>query len=266
MDLRTRKKKFATAGASLALVAAMVGVGLTSSAPATVFAASAAPSVEHLMQASGNPGNQPGQPGQPGRRGPNMQQHQQMGQAYQNALAGRLGISADQLQAAQKQARIDVINQQVQAGQITQDQANQWIQAIQSGQRMGPRGGQGQQGQGQPGQGRPGMGQRGQGGPGMRGGADLATILGISQDQLRAEFQAGKSIAQIGQEHGISRDDLKAKILADRKSKLDQQVQAGRLTADQETQIMDRMTQNIDRMLDMTPGQRGPRQQPAGSN
>jgi hypothetical protein len=271
MSLRNKKKAIATAGASLALVATMMGVGLTSSSP-SVFAAPAASGVEHLMQATGTPGTQPGQqPGQPGRRGfgqgrPNMQQHQQMEQAYQNALAGRLGISADQLQAAMKQARIDVINQKVQAGQITQDQANQWIQAIQSGQRMGPPNGQRPQGQGQPGEGRPGFGQRDQGGPGMRGGGELASILGMSPDELRAAFQSGKSLAQIGQDKGISRDDLKAKILAARKTRLDQAVQSGRITADQEQQILNRMTANIDRQLDMTPGQRGPRQKPAGTN
>jgi polyhydroxyalkanoate synthesis regulator phasin len=262
MSLRNKKKAIATAGASLALVATMMGVGLASTS-ADVFAAPAAPGIEHLMQTTGTPGTQPGQPGQqPGRRGPgqgrpNMQQHQQMEQAYQNALAGRLGITADQLQAAMKQARIDVINQAVQAGQITQDQANQRIQAIQSGQRMGPQNGQGPRGQGQPGQGRPGFGQRG---PGMRGGGELASILGMSPDELRTAFQSGKSLAQIGQEKGISRDDLKAKILAARKTRLDQAVQAGKMTAEQEQQILDRMTANIDRQLDMTPGQRGPRQ------
>jgi len=191
-----------------------------------------------------------------------------MEQAHQNALAGRLGISIDQLNAAMKQARIDTINQAVAAGQMTQDQANQRIQAIQSGQRMGPQNGQGQQGQGQQGQGRPGFGQRGPGGPGgMRDGGpmELATILGITPDQLRTEFQAGKSIAQIGQDKGITRDQLKSKILDARKAKLDEAVKAGRITADQEQQIMTRMTANIDRMLDMTPGQRQPRQNTGGS-
>jgi hypothetical protein len=158
-----------------------------------------------------------------------------------------------------KQARIDVINQAVQAGKLTQEQADRMIQAIQNGQQPGMRPNQpGQRGPGQPGQGQPGQGQRGPGGPGaMRGGAELASILGITPEQLRAEFQAGKSLAQIGQEKGISRDTLKQKILDARKAELDAAVQAGRLTAAQRDQIVARMTANIDRMLDMTPGQRG---------
>src|SRR3954447_8925126 len=87
MSLRNSKKTLATAGASLALVATMVGVGLTSPSTAA-WAAPAAPSIEHLMQQpSGTPGPRPGPQGQ-GDRGQMMQQHQQMEQAYQNALAG----------------------------------------------------------------------------------------------------------------------------------------------------------------------------------
>src|SRR5262245_12114550 len=109
MSLRTKKRTIAAAGASLALAATLVGVGL-STASGAVWAAPSAPTIEHLLQATPNTPQQPGQPGQPGpgRRGPDMQQRQQMHQAYQNALAGRLGVSTDQLNAAMKQARIDL--------------------------------------------------------------------------------------------------------------------------------------------------------------
>ena len=62
-----------------------------------------------------------------------------MQEAYLNALAARLGLSVDQLKEAQKQARIDLVNQAVAAGRITQEQANRMIQAIQSGQTPGGR-------------------------------------------------------------------------------------------------------------------------------
>jgi hypothetical protein len=96
----------------------------------------------------------------------------------------------------------------------------------------------------------------------MRGGGEVASILGITPEQLRTEFQAGKSLAQIAQEKGISRDTLKQKLLDARKAQLDAAVQAGKLTAEQRDQIMARMTANIDRQLDMTPGQRGPQGAP----
>jgi hypothetical protein len=127
------------------------------------------------------------------------------------------------------------------------------IQAIQTGQRPGF----------QNGQGRPGFGQRGPGGPmGMRPGGPgaVASVLGMTPEQLRAEFQSGKTLAQIGEEKGLSRDQLKQKLLDAEKAQLDAAVQAGKLTSDQEQQIMSRRSANIDRLLDMTPGQRGPRQ------
>jgi hypothetical protein len=96
----------------------------------------------------------------------------------------------------------------------------------------------------------------------MRGGGEVASILGMTPEQLRTEFQAGKSLAQIAQEKGISRDTLKQKLLDARKAHLDAAVQAGRLTAQQRDAIIARITANIDRQLDMTPGQRGPQGAP----
>jgi len=257
MALRTNKKTIAAAGASLALAATIVGTGLI--APSTaVWAAPTAPSTEQLMQATGTPGPRPERPG-PGMRGPGgptMEQRAQMHQAFQSALAGRLGISVDQLTAAMKQARIDTINQAVAAGKLSQDQANRMIQAIQSGQMPGMRRGGPEQGQPGPG-GRPGM---------MRPGGpvgELATILGMTPQDVQAQFQAGKSVAEIAQAKGISRDDLKKKLLDAENARLGQAVQAGRLTQQQADEIKTRRAANIDSILDMKPGQRGP-QRPAG--
>lgn len=263
MTTRNRKMTIAAAGASLALVAAMVGSSLTT-ATAAAWPASAAPGPEQVRQATPSPEPKP-KPGQgdqrPGPHG-NAQQRQQMQEAYLNALAARLGLSVDQLKEAQKQARIDLINQAVAAGRQTQEQADRMIQAIQSGQGMG-----------QPGQMRPGRGQRGQQqrpnqgqrGPGMPGpGQAIADFLGMTPDQMRAELQAGKSLAQIAEAKGVSRDALKAKILETRKAGLDAAVAAGRMTAEQAEQAAARMSANVDRMLDATPGQHRQPRTPGG--
>ena len=266
MTVRSRKKTIAAAGASLALVAAMVG-GSLSTATASAWAASAAPGFEQVRQAppSPEPKPKPGQRGQgQGPRGGNMQQRQQMQEAYLNALAARLGLSVDQLKEAQKQARIDLVNTAVADGKLTQEQANRMIQAIQSG--RGP--GQGQQpGQGQRGQ-RPGPGGQqgpgqGQPGPGMPGpGQAVADLLGMTPQQIRTELQAGKSLAQIAEAKSVSRDALKAKILETQKARLDAAVAAGRMTPEQAQQAAARMSANVDRMLDATPGQRRPQRTP----
>jgi polyhydroxyalkanoate synthesis regulator phasin len=267
MAIRSRKNTIAAAGASLALVAAMVA-GSLSTATAQAWAASTAPGLEQVRQAPPQPSPEP-KPGRgQGPRGGNMQDRQQMQEAYLNALAARLGLSVDQLKDAQKQARIDLINKAVADGKMTQEQANRMIQAIQSGQRPGPgmAPGVGQRGQGpgQRGQQGPGQGQRG---PGMFGGGQaVADLLGMTPEQIRAELQAGKSLAQIAEAKGVSRDALKAKILETQKARLDAAVAAGRMTAEQAQQAAARMSANVDRMLDATPGQRRGPQTPGSGN
>jgi hypothetical protein len=228
--------------------------------------------VTNLQQdAAPTPAPKPGRNGEQRQRGPkagHQEQRQQMHQAYEAALAGRLGVSSDQLKEAQKLARIDLINQAVAEGKIDQAQADRMIQSVQNG--RGPN----QPGMGQPGQ-RPGMGQRGQqpGGPGQpgqrpggpagmaQGGPQVvADILGMTPQDLRAEMQAGKSLAQVAEAKGVGRDALKAKLLEAHQTRIDAAVAAGKLTAEQAQKMTERANANIDQMLDRTPGQRpGPR-------
>jgi hypothetical protein len=271
-NTKYKKKTVATAGASLALAAALVGVGLTSPSTAA-WAASTAPGIEQVRQATPTPAPKPGRPSAKPGSADRQQQRGQMQQAYLNALAGRLGVSADQLQEAMKQARIDLINQAVSEGKLDQERANRMIQAIQSGQGpgmpgagqgprergpQGPRGGQGPQG---------GPGQQGQrpGGPGMMGpgGQVITDALGMTQQELRAELQAGKSLAQVAEAKGVSRDTLKAKLLEAHKARIDAAVAAGRMTAEQAQKANERINANIDQMLDRVPGQRPQRQRGA---
>lgn len=255
MTVKVTRRKTIAAGASLALAAALIGAGLTSPSTSVLAATgtSGAPGAEQVRQeapAAPKPSPKPGR-GNPGDR----QQHQE---AYHNALAARLGISVDQLREAMKQAQIDTVNQAVTEGRLTREQADRMIQAIESGQRPGP--GAGPQGPRRGPHG-PGQGQRGPGGPGgPMAGQAVADVLGMTPEQLRTEHQAGKSLAQIAQEKGVSRDDLKAKLLEAHKTRIDAAVAAGQMTAEQGQQALARATANVDRMIDATPGQRrGPR-------
>jgi len=246
-----QKKTFAAAGASLALAAALVGVGLTStSVPVQAQTASAGAGIEHIFQTP--PSGQPGQPGRPGRGDP--QQWQQHQQDFMNSVASHLGVSPDKLTDAFKQARIDQVNQALAANRITKEQADRMIQAIQSGQGFARPGGPGPQGQGGP------AGQRGFGG----GPFLAASVLQMTPEQLRTEMQGGKSLAQVAQDHGVNRDDLKTKLTAAHKTRLDQAKANGRITDDQEQQMLSRFTANLDKMIDFVPGQGGPGQGPRG--
>ena len=68
-----------------------------------------------------------------------------------------------------------------------------------------------------------------------------ATYLGITEDQLRTELQAGKTLAQIATAHNKTADGLVAALLADGKKHLDAAVTAGRLTAAQEQSMLDKL-------------------------
>jgi predicted DNA-binding protein (UPF0251 family) len=188
-------------------------------------------------------------------RGPESQltpeQRQQRHQQFMDRVAANLGVTPAQLQDAFKKARIDQVNQAVAEGRVSQEQANRMIERINTGQGFKPHG---------PGDKPNGPGQRGQGPDGrqaMRGGLGVAAeAIGITPEQLRQELRSGKSLAQVAQERGVSRDTLKQRILAAQQQRLDQAVQQGRMTREQATQVMNRLSANIDRMLDFTPGQR----------
>jgi hypothetical protein len=193
-------------------------------------------------------------------------------EAFLDSLAAHLGMTRDQVNDAFKQARIDQIKQAMADGRIDQDRGNRMIQAIQSGQgfaRPGPGGDR----QGGPPQG-PGPGPRRGGPPGPPGGPEgmrgpgilAASVLGLSPEELRSQLQAGKTLAQVAQDKGISRDDFKAQLIAAQKARLDQAVASGRMPSDQAQQIAARFAANVDRMIDFTPGQRGGPGGPPQSN
>ncbi len=169
-------------------------------------------------------------------------------QSFWQALAGKLGISIDQLTSAVKAAGKDVVSSELSAGRITQDQATQANSRIDGW---------------QPGQGLPlGKGGRGHGGPGDFGGPNggqavfdaAAKALGMTTADLQTALQSGQTLSAIAQSKGVSADTVKAAIVAAKKAQVDADVQAGRLTADQATQIKQQIdqeaaTETLDNML-----------------
>jgi hypothetical protein len=68
----------------------------------------------------------------------------------------------------------------------------------------------------------------------------LASALGITQEQLQAEFKAGKSALDIATAKGISAEKLQANFLAAHKVALQQLVKDGKLTQAQADAMQDR--------------------------
>lgn len=124
-----------------------------------------------------------------------------------SAFAVEKGLTEADYVAKLVAAETTAINADVTAGKITQAQADQMLSGLSDRltkqvQSTRPEGG------------RDGKG-GGHGGPGggLFGNPEVLTqILGITQDELRTELEAGKSILDIATAKGISEDDLVSKI------------------------------------------------------
>lgn len=81
-------------------------------------------------------------------------------------------------------------------------------------------------------------------GPGF--GDAAATYLGLTPDELRAQVESGKTLAQVAAAQGKSVAGLEAAILAGARQELDQAVAAGKLTAAQEQKMLDDLESHVD--------------------
>ena len=157
-------------------------------------------------------------------------------QTFWQSLANRLGVTIDRLTQAVKDAAKDTIASALQGGSLTQSQAdalNQRADQWQPGQGLplGAKGGRGH-----------GGGERG--GIGGPGGLDAAAqALGMTSSDLMTELQSGKTLADVAQAKGVSQDAVKQAIVNAEKAEIDAAVTAGRLTADQATQMKAQLDQ-----------------------
>jgi uncharacterized protein YidB (DUF937 family) len=173
---------------------------------------------------------------------PTTPTRQQVEQSFLSKVAANLGIDLSRLQAALKQAQLQTVDEQLQAGRITPEQAQQARDRIN---------------QGQGGFGIPGLGHAGPGG--RFGGplaAEAAAAIGISEEQLRTELQAGKSLAEVAAAHNVSRDVLIQRLVEAETRAIDAAVTAGRLTQAQADQKKANLRDRISQMVDAKPGQR----------
>ena len=77
----------------------------------------------------------------------------------------------------------------------------------------------------------------------------VTSYLGITAKQLRVELASGKSLAQIATAHGRSLDGLEQTIETTVKSRLDQAVTAGAITAQQEQKVLTRLHSHLDALV-----------------
>jgi gas vesicle protein len=150
-------------------------------------------------------------------------------QAIVNDAAKQLGVQPDQLSGALKKAIENQIDAAVAAGRLTKAQGDELKQRIESNNfpLFGPLPlGFGFRHFGFPHRGFPGL-------------DAAASYLGLTDSQLDAKLDSGKTLAQVAKDQRKSVDGLVSALKADLKKKLDRAVSHGRITRAQEDQALE---------------------------
>jgi len=146
--------------------------------------------------------------------------------SFVSKLAANLGLEQDKVSAALDATKKQVLDEAVQQGKLTQERADK----IAADKGIGLRG------------------------FGFKQGKErmfndrvfkidgFAIILGMTNEQLKAEFKSGKKIEQIVTEHGMTMDQFNQKMLEFKKEAIAKSVADGKITQEQ----ADKMLQKLD--------------------
>lgn len=160
------------------------------------------------------------------------------GQSFLDSVAKHLGISSQELEDATKAAAIDQVDQALADGRITEEQAQQFKDRIESGDAppfFGPFFGR------FPHPGIPLFGER------LSAAADY---LGLAESELREKLNDGQTLAEVAKAEGKSVDGLEAAIVADATQRVDQLVEDGELTQAQADEMLERMKSHVDDLVE----------------
>ncbi|OPY58361.1 MAG: hypothetical protein A4E55_00945 [Pelotomaculum sp. PtaU1.Bin035] len=159
-----------------------------------------------------------------------------MYQSFVSKLAANLGIEQSVVTAALDTTKKQMLDEAVQQGKITQEYADR----ISSNSDWGFCGGIGFLNGKFKGQGKfKGEGFAGKG-PNLNG---IASILGITADELKAEMESGKNVEQIATEHGMTMDQIHEKMLELKKTEISQAVTDGKISQEQADKMLQRLEQ-----------------------
>jgi hypothetical protein len=159
---------------------------------------------------------------------------------FNEALAEELGISVEELEAAELAARNALIDEAVANGRITEEQAER-LKSRELGRgfpfRYGPDG--------------DGLGIVAAARNVFQAAAD---VIGIEPDELRHELADGRSLTEIADDNGVNRDDLKAGIISAVEAEITAAVEDGRLSEERAARLTENLDEYIERALDYTGG------------
>ncbi len=164
-------------------------------------------------------------------------------QAVLDDAAKELGVTSEELRSALADAEDAQLDQAVEDGRLTQEQADEIREhrgesgSVLGMGRGGPRGHRGPDGFGGP------MGRRGDGPR-----EDLAAALGIDETELHEQLENGKTVKEIATAQGKTLDQVRAAVKAAVIKRLDADVKAGRLTAAQRDDIAEHLDERLEHL------------------
>ena len=158
----------------------------------------------------------------------------QESQAVVNDAARQLGVQPSELSAALRKALANRVDEAVEAGRLTKAEGDALKARIDSGEVPlfgGPH---------------RGFGRFGRGPHFHLHSLDAAaSYLGLTEAQLRTQLNSGKTLAQVARDREKSVDGLVDALVEAQNEKLDQAVEAGRLTQAQANEIKQGQRQRI---------------------
>ncbi len=156
-------------------------------------------------------------------------------------IAARLGVSGADLRAAVKATLVARIDAAVAAGRLTPEQASKLKTRIEkaNGLGLGARRAFAEK--------HKEFAKRLKSQARDRGPA--AEYLGLTRAELRAELRKGQSLAQIARAKGKSVDGLVAALTAHVKARLTKAVESDRLTRQRADELLDRLTDRIEKLV-----------------
>lgn len=153
-------------------------------------------------------------------------------QSFVSKLAANLGLGQDQVTAALDATKKQMLDEAVQQGKITQEQADKISSS--KGFGFGGFGFSHDKGRNFKGKDNNFKGS----GRNLDG---VANVLGMTTDQFKTESQSGKKIQEIVTEHGMTMDQFNQKMLELKKDAISKAVADGKLTQDQANKILQNM-------------------------
>lgn len=148
-------------------------------------------------------------------------------QSFVSKFAANLGVGEDKVTAALEATKKQMLDEAVQQGKLTREQADKM--AANEGFGLGGFGFGHDRDHSFMGKG--------------RHLESMAKVLGITADQLKTEFESGKKIEAIVTGHGMTMDQFRQKMMELKKDEISKAVKDGKLTQDQANKIMQKMEQ-----------------------